>query len=148
MPVASKDCQIFASCSACEPRTSPGRKLPVWAIRLQFASRQTPHTPRPGNPPNMTSFEVFFLCRWLAKIDKSLPLLSMADPVPNKLYLNPQTNLSSYMSRSEPKPCEARAARPFASNPSACSLITHPSSVHQKKKQAKTYFFLSFKTNS
>ncbi len=63
MPVASKDCQIFASCSACEPRTSPGRKLPVWAIRLQFASRQTPHTPRPRQSTNLDHNGLFLLPR-------------------------------------------------------------------------------------
>ena len=30
-----------------KPRASPGRKLPVWAIRLQLAYRQTPHTTLP-----------------------------------------------------------------------------------------------------
>ena len=68
-------------------------------------------------------------------------MLRMASPGPNKLYINPQTNLSPYRSRSEPKPNEVRVARPFASNPSACSLITSP---RQSTKKDHSVFFYAW----
>ena len=66
-------------------------------------------------------------------------MFHMANPGPNKLYINPQTNLSPYRSRSEPKPNEVRVARPFASNLSACPLITSP---WQSTKKDHSVFFL------
>ena len=69
-------------------------------------------------------------------------VLYMANPGPNKLYLNPQTNLSPYRSRSEPKPNEARVARPFASNLSACPLITFP--WQSTKKKTVLVFFIAW----